>query len=154
MYVVNNTNDNDNNISTSLTHYYLSDQGISHPLVTVPGGGAPWNPQRNQFSLQNCLLNAMLYIYILKWTIFKQNKSKKWFSVSKWRSNFDFCFVSFRFWRKFEKPLSKRNFKWNLAHNWRLWIYSHYYLKMGNIYFSGILRAKQFFADPLNANLC
>ena len=42
----------------------------------------------------------------------------------------DFYFASFWFWPNFEKPLSQRNFSWNLAQRRRIWIDIHYWNKI------------------------
>ena len=61
----------------------------------------------------------------------------------------DFYFVSFQFWRKFEKTLSQRNFSTKF---WLI-IGDHEYItiaeiKIGNSYSAGIFSGKTIFQQP------
>ena len=85
-----------------------SDQGISHPF----SGGILWwilliylyTKNKNKQKTTSKQTNKQKHIQAKN-----KNKNKKIFTVSKCRKK-DFHFVSFWFWRKFEKPLSQKNF--------------------------------------------
>ena len=107
------------------------------------------------------VMNATLYIFTLKRTYVRAKKIFKNDLPFQTGGQFtDFCFASFWFWRKVTKTEPKQNkntfskefFQWNLAHNRRLSIHSHYWKKNGNSYSCWTIWAKYFFPTP-NANL-
>ena len=79
-------------------------------LPLVPGGFHGTSLKKATFPQEFCYEICTIYV----WTIKNYNSAKKIKNenVVQFQNGgqiTDFCFASFRFWPKFEKPLSQRN---------------------------------------------
>ena len=104
--------------------------------------------KKNTFPAEFCDECYTLHLHTIKNHIQRGKKiSKKWFIVSKWRPNYRFllCIILIlvKSWKK--KPLSQRNFQWNLYHVRRLWTHLHNWNKNGKFLLLWSFRGKTIF---------
>ena len=88
----------------------MFDQGTFTPVGAQGGGGRfPWNPpKKTTFPPEFCNEICTIYVYALSKTIIPEKNVVPFQNGG--QKITDFYFASFRFWPKFEKPLSQRNF--------------------------------------------
>ena len=92
---------------------------IRYPALPLVHKGVPWNPLlRKPLSHRNFSIFFTLYIHTLINHISgKKYKIKIFVPFQNGGQITDFHFASFRFWPKFEKPLSQRNFSMKCGSN-------------------------------------